>query len=451
MRFLITLTLAFLISYSATAQQFEVDTIQMNGSTDKLINIVILGDGYTQNQLNQFANDARNATSAFFNEVPFSHYQNYFNVFAIKVPSNVSGAANDPNNLIDNYFGSTYNFEGIARMLVPTKTENIVSVLANNFPEYDQVVMIVNDIRYGGSGDWESRVATFSLHSSSLEIFLHEFAHSFAYLADEYWAGPQYADEMINMTQNTNLATLKWKNWYGSFNIGLFPHIESPTWYRPHQNCKMRYLGASFCAVCSEGIIEKIHALVSPIYSYLPISGIITDNNYPLSFNLELIKPIPNTLRIEWILNNSVTNLNEEEFTLNETDLIQGVNKISVCVEDTTKLLRIDNHNPIHLSVINWEIQSPTSIKDVSLPSSEMDINIYPNPFQDYLTIKFKQNLKDDLKVEIIDIMGRIQATQVLSPQKYYSLNLNNLPNGYYILNLYLDNNLIASTKIIKE
>jgi len=448
MRILITIALTFLIFYSASAQQFEVDTIQMNGSTDKLINIVILGDGYTENQLSQFMNGARNATSVFFNEAPFSHYQNYFNVFAIKVPSNVSGAANDPSQLIDNYFGSTFNYGGIGYLLVPTRILNIMNVLANNFPEYDQAVMIVNDTRYGGSG---GLVATFSTNVSSMEIFLHELAHAFAGLADEYWAGSQYAAEKINMTQNTDLTTLKWKNWYGDFNVGLYPYLESPTWYRPHQNCKMRYLGTSFCAVCSEGIIERIHTLVSPIYSYSPTSGNITDKNYPLSFNLELIKPNPNTLRTEWIFNNSVCNLNEVEFTLNETDLVQGVNRISVCVEDTTKLSRVDNHNSIHLSVVNWEIQSTTGIKDVSLYSTDMDINIYPNPFQDYLTIKFKQNLNGNLKIEIIDIMGRIQTIQMSTPQEYYSLNLSNLHNGYFIMNLYLDNTKIASTKIMKE
>jgi len=450
MRILTILSLTFLTSYYGIAQQFEVDTIQMNGNTDKLINIVILGDGYTQNQLSQFVIDARNTTNTFFNEMPFSRYKNYFNVFAIKVPSNVSGAANDPSNLIDNYFGSTFNYAyGIERLLYPTRITNVMNVLANNFPEYDHVVMVVNDTRYGGGGGW---LAAFSTHASSMEIFLHEFGHSFSNLADEYWAGPQYADEKINMTQNTNLATLKWKNWYGSFNIGLFPHAEAPTWYRPHQNCKMRYLGSSFCAVCSEGIIERIHNLVLPIYSYSPESEHITDNNYPLSFNLNLIKPNPNTLKIKWIFNNSVCNLNKEEFILNKTDLIQGVNRISVSVEDTTSLLRVDNHNSIHLSVVNWEVQSTTtSIKDVSLSSIKMDIKIYPNPFKDYITIKFNQNLKENLKVEIIDILGKIQATQIFSPQEYYSLNLSNLNNGYYIMNLYFNNTIIASTKIIKD
>jgi hypothetical protein len=73
-------------------------------------------------------------------------------VFAIKVPSNVSGAADNPNQLIDNYFGSTYNYSGIERLLVPVHSAQIVNVLASQLPESDQVILIVNDTRYGGSG-----------------------------------------------------------------------------------------------------------------------------------------------------------------------------------------------------------------------------------------------------------------------------------------------------------
>jgi hypothetical protein len=65
MRFLIILLLIFSTSYFAVAQKFDVDTIQMNGSTDKFINIVILGDGYTQSQLNDFINDAKNTINGF--------------------------------------------------------------------------------------------------------------------------------------------------------------------------------------------------------------------------------------------------------------------------------------------------------------------------------------------------------------------------------------------------
>ena len=355
MRNIAIILLIFFISFSANAQKFEVDTIQKNGSIDHLINIVILGDGYTQSQLNKFVNDARDISNAFCNEIPFSNYRNFFNIFLIKVPSNASGAANNPNNLIDNYFGSTYNYaSGIERLLYPTKTAKVMDVLANNFPKYDKVVMIVNDTRYGGGGGWLSCLST---DPSAREIFLHEFGHSFAGLADEYWAGDQYAAEKVNMTRETNLQRLRWKNWYGDFSIGLYAHSESPAWYRPHQNCKVRYLGRAYCAVCTEAIVEKIHSIVSPLVSYQPESKNVTNFNYPLSFNLNLIKPIPNTLQIKWILNNSTAESNNDALIIYERNLIQGINNLSVSIEDATGLVRVDNHHSVHSKVINWNIE----------------------------------------------------------------------------------------------
>src|SRR5690554_5643272 len=116
---------AAVMSLPVLAQKFEMDTVLYNGNTDHFINIVILGDGYLESELSQFTLDAQNISSALFNEPPFKNYQGFFNVFTIKVPSNESGAAMDPNNLIDNYFGSTFGYAGIERLLVPTKTFNI--------------------------------------------------------------------------------------------------------------------------------------------------------------------------------------------------------------------------------------------------------------------------------------------------------------------------------------
>lgn len=440
------ITLIFNLGFS---QVFDVDTIQFNGSTDTLINIVILGDGYTQNQLEKFVDDARNGSEALFNELPYSNYQNYFNVFLIKVPSNKSGAADDPENLIDNYYGSTYNAYGIQRLLVPMRVAKVTNVLANNFPTYDQVMMIVNDTRYGGSGGW---ISTSSTHADAFELVLHELGHSFADLIDEYWAGEQYAREGINMTQETNLDLLKWINWYRDLGVGLYPHSESPTWYRPHQNCKMRYLGAAYCAVCKEGIIERIHSLVSPLTSYIPGSASLNPSDYPIYFNLNLIKPEPNTLQIKWTLNNSPFDLYTDSVKIDSHELLSGSNSLSVTIEDTTELLRVDEHNQIHMSIVTWNIEkSITGIENVAVSSNKMNFSIYPNPFQNYLTIKTEQEMEENLKVEFVDMMGRIILSDKLKPQKDLILNTAFLKDGYYIIKLYADEVLIASRKILKN
>jgi hypothetical protein len=83
----------FLIGVSAISQSFDVDTLVYNGNTDKHINFVILGDGYTQNEISKFVTDATKFTNSFFSVTPYSKYEKFFNVFIIKVPSNQSGAS----------------------------------------------------------------------------------------------------------------------------------------------------------------------------------------------------------------------------------------------------------------------------------------------------------------------------------------------------------------------
>jgi hypothetical protein len=437
-----------LFSLTVLAQTFDVDTILYNGNINTHINIVILGDGYTVSELDLFITDATNNANALFTQVPFSNYKNYFNVFLIKVPSNVSGAAMDPNNLIDNYYGSTFWYAGIERLLVPTKNSRISSVLANNFPAYDHVLMLVNSSKYGGSGGW---LATSSTNSSANEIVFHELGHSFSDLADEYWAGPQYANEAINMTQETNIENLRWKNWHGEFGVGLYPHSESPTWYRPHQNCKMRYLGVPFCAVCVEATIETVHQLVSPLLSHNPVSTNIAEPTFPLEFNLNLINPIPNTLKRTWELNGSPLNSNVDLVLLNKTDLLEGSNTLAVTVEDTTQLLRVDNHISIHLEMVNWTIQNTVpGVNSINSQSSNLKIELYPNPFSEYLNVKLLGEAKGSLTVEIADLQGKVAIASPLSPTELNTIPLNGLNSGVFIAKFYLNSKLITSKMVVK-
>lgn len=436
------------LTFSIAAQTFEIDTLQYNGPSDAHINIVILGDGYLASELGIFANDARNMSGALFSEKPFSNYQDYFNVFIIKVPSNVSGAAMDPSNLIDNYFGSTFNYAGIDRLLVPTRNNRITDVLAHNFPEYDQVFMIVNSSKYGGSGGW---VATASTNSSSNEIAIHELGHSFTNLADEYWAGTQYARETWNMTRETNLEILKWKNWHGEFGIGLFPFSESPMWHRPHQNCKMRFLGVPFCSVCSEATVERIHSLVSPLRSFSPDDDEIMDSSFPITFKLDLIRPNPNTLQRTWELNGATFSKNTDSVLINRSNLEEGDNILSVAVLDTTPLSRFDKHSAIHLYVVTWTINiTTTGIERISNTSTDFIYNLYPNPAAENLNIQIRNAAFEELKAEILDLQGRLISSHILSSEGVNAVPVSGLTGGTYLINFYMGRKYVATGKFIK-
>lgn len=370
--------------FSAASQTFPMETLVNNGDINKLINIVILGDGYTSSQQDQFKTDAQAITNYLFNTTPFKEYKNYFNVVIIKVPSAQSGAkhpatATDVNEPVipvsnpNNYFGSTFDYGGIHRLLVPVNNAAVSAVLANNFPQYDQVLMIVNSTEYGGSG---GAFATSSINSSAPEIAMHELAHSFAGLADEYWAGDSYAQERANLTKQTNPGLVKWKNWYGLNNIGIYQHGSSGTaaqWYRPHQSCKMRYLGYNYCSVCTETIIEKIHDLTGPINSFSPANNTSITAATGINFNVNTIKPIPNTLEVSWSLNGVQIVNNSESYQLNLANLTQGTNTLVAKVIDKTDLSKADSHPSVHQYLVTWTIQYTPCPDNLILKSPEDD------------------------------------------------------------------------------
>ena len=114
--------------------------------------------------------------------------------------------------------------------------------------------MIVNATTYGGSG---GDVCVASLNNESLEMMLHELGHTTAKLSDEYFAGASYAAEMPNMTAESDPAKVRWSRFIGKNGVGVYEYDNGGNgWYRPHQNCKMRFLGKqyAFCEVCKEQI-----------------------------------------------------------------------------------------------------------------------------------------------------------------------------------------------------
>lgn len=364
-----------ILNQIASAQVFKVDTIQFQGNKDKFINIVVLGDGYTVDEQPKFLMDATKMSDYLFSQAPWSNYKAYFNVFAIEVISPESGVRH-PNNASDcssanvpvsnpnTHLGVTFDYANIHRLVVPTKNGNIANVLASNFPNYDQVVILGNSPYYGGSG---GAFATATNGPSSFEVAVHELGHSFAFLADEYYAGDVFANERVNMTKETDPAKVKWKNWMGFKNVGIHQYCcggQSANWYRPHNDCKMRYLGRDFCSVCSESTVKRIQNLVgSTIIAYSPEAQQAVNICDQKVFHVSIIKPSPNTLKVTWELNGFKIN-SDADSTLIDTSLLNDIdNNLKVTVEDTTLLLRDKTHNTTFTQVWNITKNRETKIK----------------------------------------------------------------------------------------
>ncbi len=456
------LLLCFAFSFQfLLSQTFDVLTLKNSGDDDRRINLVILGDGYQEDEMLQFETDATNFMNDMFSQEPFSNYENYFNVHIIKVPSNESGATHPgtatdepiptvPTITVDNYFGTAYDSYDIHRLLYTENTALVSTVLANNFPLYDQAIILVNSPYYGGSG------GPFPVSSTGVdagEIAIHELGHSFVDLKDEYYPIEILVEEGINMTQETDPTLVRWKNWVGINNVGVYPHATSgtaSTWNRPHQSCKMRYLGYDFCSVCKEGIIERIHDLISPIDSYAPTEATITELSFPLSFQINTIQTLPtNTIVNTWTLNGSDFATNEVTVNIEESDLATGTNNLTVVAHDATTLIDVDNHETIHVATVTWTIDNTLGVQAVT--ANDFSLTLFPNPANTLVNINLENALNESVVVEIISLDGKKIKSAQLYNQQNTTIDISTLSEGIYITNFYTNDVLIASKKLIKN
>jgi hypothetical protein len=461
--------LAVICSVAAFGQVFDKQTIFKNGPDEQRINLVFLPDGYLSSDMTKFVSDVNSVVNEIFGQSPFKEYKPYFNAYAILVPSNQAGARHPRTtsdndcapvpemNSVDNYFGSTFDFGNIHRLLVPVNVANIGSVLADNFPLYDQVFVLVNSPYYGGSG---GAIATASNNESSSEVAIHEIGHSFAELSDEYWAGAGYAHESPNMTKQSNSSLVKWKNWVGFQNVGVYAHSEDPSWFRPHQNCKMRFLNVPFCPVCRETFVETIHELVDPVISYAPEETVLEIQEGLIDFSIELIEPVPNTFKIRWIRNGEELSVSKDkpDLTLSVNSLATGENTISVQITDTTALTRSNNHFQQHVYEVTWSVNTDniTGI-EISSVRSEYEIEIYPNPVADQLTVSYSLPKNAMVNIELIGADGKrvkTLANEKQAPGTHtYSLpsdQLNMNTSGLYYLVLSVDGSKLVE-KLIRK
>lgn len=447
--------LSLFIGSFCFAQVFETVPVLQNGTNDKRINIAVLGDGFTTAQLSTFVTSAQNTVNYLFTKSPYTEYKNYFNAYAIKVVSPESGVkhpgtASDvtepvfPVSNPNNYFNSTFD-NGVHRCYYGNTTK-VTQVLAANLPDFDVAYVLGNSPEYGGCG---GTYAFASLNSSSNEIVVHELGHSFGKLADEYWFSG--SGESANKTQTSNPATIKWKNWIGLNGVGVYPHAESPSWYRPHQSCEMRYLNQQFCSVCKEAIIEKIHALVSPVDSYTPANSSTVNANSNVTFTVTEILPIPNTLVNSWTLNGTPLASTGNSVTITPSQLNNGNNTLLFSVNDNNPLLKINNHSTIHFTNVTWTLNKST-LKTVDIKAKERRFSVYPNPAENEFYIKGKQDFSKNVNVILHDMSGKLIPVKFdLKDASTLSVDINNLPVGTYSLSVTDDKELIISQKIIKE
>ena len=157
-----------------------------NDSPEKCIDVAILAEGYTLQEIQTFYEDADIACKSIFDHEPFKSMKKRFNVVAVASPSTDSGVSVPRlNEWKHTAFGSHFSTFYSDRYLTTSRVKAIHDALAG-IP-YEHIIILANTEEYGGGGIYNSYTLTTAHHPMFRPVVVHEFGHSFGGLADEYF------------------------------------------------------------------------------------------------------------------------------------------------------------------------------------------------------------------------------------------------------------------------
>jgi hypothetical protein len=160
-----------------------------NGPPSQKVDLLVIGEGYTEAELPKFHRDVQRMVGKLFDTEPFKSRKSDFNVRALDLIEPQSGVNRPRTN--DNRRTATgvqYNIFDSERYVL-TLDDHRMRDVASSAP-YDFLEILVNEKTYGGGGIFNDQ-ATACVDSAFAEyVFVHEFGHHFAALADEYYTSP---------------------------------------------------------------------------------------------------------------------------------------------------------------------------------------------------------------------------------------------------------------------
>lgn len=260
---------------------FNIKALQYKGDIADKVDLVLAGEGYGYGEIGKLRADAQRMTDYIFGMEPYSSRRNDFNIWLVESVSRDSGADIPQdgiwrNTLMDSMFDTFY----IDRYLTVMDHTKIASVVSG--APVDAVIVLVNDSKYGGAGMYGSYAMTTTDNKRSLPVIIHEFGHSFAGLADEYYdsetayqdfypldiepwepnitTNVSFADKWADMIEEgTPVPTPNDSSWMGT--VGMFEGAGYMTYgcYRPYYDCRMiTNTAPAFCPVCQRAINRMI-------------------------------------------------------------------------------------------------------------------------------------------------------------------------------------------------
>jgi hypothetical protein len=174
------------VDRSGLARTGEVVALSGNAAPAHAVDLLILADGYTAAERDKFVADARRLVAAMFATPPYDRHARDFNVRLLFVPTAQPGISNPRQGVWhESVYGLSFNAFDSDRYVLTLQDRKLREIAAQ--APYDELILLFNERKYGGGGIYNLWCTCAADTEPAAYIFVHEFGHAFAGLADEYY------------------------------------------------------------------------------------------------------------------------------------------------------------------------------------------------------------------------------------------------------------------------
>ena len=239
---------------------FPVHVIHKTGNDKENFVIVIMGDGYTAQQQDQFVKDATQKAQGMLTWSPYKEYSDRINIYAIQTVSNETGISEYGGKSVDTYFhlrlfGKAIGFSNGGDQKAKDLREEMEKKYLDAGASVGTIHILSNtNGDFGASINSLFSFSTNSEDNSSGTAMTHEVSHSIGGLGDEY---ERYTNKP-NTSATSDADSIKWSKLLGFRGTGI-TMAGTETAFAPSRECMMRWAGQPFCEVCKMELARKLN------------------------------------------------------------------------------------------------------------------------------------------------------------------------------------------------